>query len=192
MRDGDQDAWVRLTYSYGPTVNSWILRFGFQPADAADISQDIFLAAATSLETFERDGKKRSFRRWLRGITHHKSCDFIDRTHKRNEVTYPDFETFVNESDGDDVDEIDAQLTSDLKAGVAHRAAEIVKTETRNPVVWECFWRAAVNDERPSEIAQDLQSQGLKYDTQAVIVAIQRTMLRMAKKIQKLEGHQGD
>src|SRR5581483_3004007 len=65
----DADAWARLFGLYRPLVLHWCTALGVRPADAEDVAQDTFRAAAANIQRFRRDEPGASFRGWLRGIT---------------------------------------------------------------------------------------------------------------------------
>ena len=69
LRTNDDDAWRTMVKLYGPLVHHWCVRGGVRGADGDDVAQEVFRAAATSLEAFRRDRPGDSFRGWLRGIT---------------------------------------------------------------------------------------------------------------------------
>ena len=72
-RDGD--AFQRLVELYGPVVYGWCRRRGLQPADAADLGQEVFASVAQRIADFRRDRPSDSFRAWLWGIARHKLLD---------------------------------------------------------------------------------------------------------------------
>src|SRR5262249_48830287 len=75
VRRRDQAAWERLVSLYTPLVYHWCLRHGLQPADAEEVSQEVFLAVARGIGDFRHDREGDSFRGWLRTITRNKVCD---------------------------------------------------------------------------------------------------------------------
>ena len=64
----DQQAWGRFVQLYSPLIFSWGWRCGLQPADAADLTQDVFTTLFQKLPEFTYDRHK-SFRAWLRTVT---------------------------------------------------------------------------------------------------------------------------
>lgn len=65
-RGGDQHAWVEIVSEFGPKVKGYARGKGI--ADADDVVQDVFLAAAERLGEFEGDW--RSFRSWIFSIAY--------------------------------------------------------------------------------------------------------------------------
>ena len=86
----DQQAWVEFVRRYGPRICGWCRQWGLQEADAQDVAQDVLLKLAAKLRTFAYD-PTRSFRGWLKTLTHHAWCDFVnDRPRSvREEVDEP-------------------------------------------------------------------------------------------------------
>jgi RNA polymerase sigma-70 factor, ECF subfamily len=72
---GNDDDWRLLVQVYGPLVYGWIRRCGAQPADAADVMQDTFLAVAKSLERFDAERPDATFRGWLWTIAKNRLRD---------------------------------------------------------------------------------------------------------------------
>src|SRR5437763_1879635 len=73
----DQAAWVEFVRRYGPRILGWCRRWNLQDADAEDVTQSVLLRLAGKLRTFRYDPDK-SFRAWLRTLTHHALSDFLD------------------------------------------------------------------------------------------------------------------
>ena len=71
----EQDAWQRLARLYGSLVAFWIRRAGLQDADAHDVFQEVFAAAAKGIDQFHKDRPGDTFRGWLRTITRSKVAD---------------------------------------------------------------------------------------------------------------------
>ena len=71
----DRAGWTRLVSLYGPLVYRWCRCAGLQPADAADLGQEVFCAVARNISNFRRDRPGDSFRAWLHTITLNKIRD---------------------------------------------------------------------------------------------------------------------
>ncbi|MEQ1830199.1 MAG: RNA polymerase sigma factor, partial [Pirellula sp.] len=74
---GESNAWQRVVQIYGPLVYSWARRTGLQPQEAADVTQETFLAVYKRLPSFRSDRPGSTFRGWLRTITQNKAADLI-------------------------------------------------------------------------------------------------------------------
>src|SRR5262249_39578995 len=58
-----------MVHLYTPLLYRWCAGSGLRGADADDVLQEVFRAAATHLDGFRRDRPGDSFRGWLRAIT---------------------------------------------------------------------------------------------------------------------------
>src|SRR5262249_42350851 len=73
---GDERAGREFVDCYAPAIYRWCARRGLQDADAQDVTQQVLLQLATKLPAFTYD-PSRSFRGWLRTLTHHAWADFL-------------------------------------------------------------------------------------------------------------------
>jgi RNA polymerase sigma-70 factor (ECF subfamily) len=68
LRQPDSEpAWARFHDLYVPLLYHWARRLGLQPADAADLVQDVLAGLVRALPQFTYD-PSRSFRAWLRTV----------------------------------------------------------------------------------------------------------------------------
>jgi RNA polymerase sigma-70 factor (ECF subfamily) len=75
----ESDAWQLLVQTYSRRIYRWCRQAGLQPADAANVVQEVLRAVARKLGDFHRDRVGDTFRGWLRRITQNKLRD-----HHRN------------------------------------------------------------------------------------------------------------
>ena len=71
----NQAAWDAFVEHYGPKIYAWCRRWNLQEADAQDVTQNVLLKLAEKLRDFEYD-PSRSFRAWLKTLTHHAWSDY--------------------------------------------------------------------------------------------------------------------
>lgn len=71
LRQTNHEAWSKFVRLYTPLIFHWARRTGLQPADAADLVQEVFATLVTKLPEFQYD-KSKSFRSWLRTVTLNK------------------------------------------------------------------------------------------------------------------------
>ena len=79
-RNGDQDAFAELVYTYQDAVYNLCYRMLGTPAEAEDATQEAFIRAYTKLDRYDIN---RSFKTWLLSIASNHS---IDRLRKRRTV----------------------------------------------------------------------------------------------------------
>jgi RNA polymerase sigma-70 factor (ECF subfamily) len=81
----DAEAWAAFVDIYGPLVYRYCRLRGLQDADAAEVTQEVFLQVHQSIRTFEYRPERGRFRNWLGTVTHHK----LDRFQKRRAAVAP-------------------------------------------------------------------------------------------------------
>ncbi len=72
----DQISWAEFVRLYSPAIRSWLTHWGLQEADAQDVAQNVLLRLTAKLPQFKYDPAK-SFRGWLKTLTHHAWHDFV-------------------------------------------------------------------------------------------------------------------
>jgi RNA polymerase sigma-70 factor, ECF subfamily len=74
-RPDDQEAWARFVRLYVPLLLHWAGRHGLQPADAADLTQEVLVRLTGLLPSYQR-GEGQTFRGWLLRVTQNQCHDF--------------------------------------------------------------------------------------------------------------------
>jgi RNA polymerase sigma-70 factor (ECF subfamily) len=152
LRDNDPDAWRVMVGLYAPLVRHWCGRRGVRGADAEDVAQEVFRAAAAGLDRFRRERPGDSFRAWLRGITRH-----VLLQHSRRAARQPqarggtDALLRINEISQDDPSAEDEDPSSELDA-LRRRALELVCAQFEERT-WQAFWLVAVEGQAPADVA---------------------------------------
>jgi DNA-directed RNA polymerase specialized sigma24 family protein len=74
----DGRAWAEFVDHYGVKIYGWCRKWRLQEADAQDVTLAVLLKLAAKMRDFTYD-PSRSFRAWLRTLTHHAWSDFLER-----------------------------------------------------------------------------------------------------------------
>jgi RNA polymerase sigma-70 factor (ECF subfamily) len=155
VRANDPEAWRRLLELYQPLVRFWCSRAGLAGADADDVVQDVFGAAAAGLDGFHRDRAGDTFRGWLRGITRNQALLHFRRNKGRPQA----------EGGSDAWKHL--QAIADPLAGPGNeeaieisqlyrRAVEQVRCEFEERT-WQAFWLTAVEGRTPAALVGELE-----------------------------------
>jgi RNA polymerase sigma-70 factor (ECF subfamily) len=175
----DREAWNEFVARYGPRIKQWCRRWNVQEADAEDVTQEVLLRLAQKMRDFRYD-PSRSFRAWLKTVTHHAWRNFVDSQRKGvgsgdsaiqsllNAVEAPD--TLVEHLD----EEFERALTEEAMTRVRARVA---------PHTWEAF-RLLVFDQLPgAEVATRVNMQ-----VAMVYVARSKVQKMLKEEIDRLQG----
>ena len=73
----DQAAWAEFVRRYGERIYRWCRKWQLQEADAQDVTQTVLVKLAEKMRTFTYD-PARSFRAYLKTLTHYAWCDFLE------------------------------------------------------------------------------------------------------------------
>ena len=172
----DRDAWRRFASLYGPVVYRWTLRFGLSCHDAADVVQDVFVAAARNIGNFRKQSAGDSLRGWLFTIARNKVRDHARR--RRGEPAGAGGTTAQGRLArlAEPVEPEDAPADA-VTAEVAHRALRLIQTEFE-PGTWRAFWATAAEGRSPADAARELE-----LSVAAVYKAKSRVLLRLRREL---------
>src|SRR5690242_1312616 len=139
----DRAAWRQFVELYGSLVYGFARRRGLQDADAADLTQDVFLTLARSAGRWHYDAGRGSFRGWLYGVTRNTLAKFL-RRRQAQPVGSGDSNARqrLDEEPSPDGD-LEAAWEQEFQQQLFRVAAEQVRPHC-TPTTWQAFWRTAV------------------------------------------------
>jgi RNA polymerase sigma-70 factor (ECF subfamily) len=165
----DQAGWDEFVECYGRHIYRWCRQWNLQEADAEDVTQEILVKLTHKLRAFSYD-PSRSFRSWLKTVTHHAWRDFEDG---RRRIPVPGGDSQIQELLTLEARE---DLTRKLEDAYDLELLEVAKARVRlrvAPHTWEAFQLVALD--------------GLPVAEVAARVHLQVAMVYVAKsKIQKM------
>jgi RNA polymerase sigma-70 factor (ECF subfamily) len=138
----DQAAWAAFVDRYGPQLYEWCARWRLQASDAQDVTQNVLLKLGRALPKFVYD-PDRSFRGWLRTLTHHAWKDFIaeQQTGVRGSG---DTRVLAMLHTVEARDDLVSRLQVAFDQELLERAMDVVRSRVE-PRTWEAFRLTAVN-----------------------------------------------
>src|SRR5262245_20284723 len=156
LRANEGDAWQVMVRLYTPLVYHWCARGGVRGADADDVLQEVFRAAAGNLGNFHRDRPGDSFRGWLRGVTRNQVLMHFRRAGRQPQAHggTAAFLKLQDVADDTATEPADADPAVELD-GLRRRALELVRGEFEGRT-WQAFWRTAIEGRSPVDVAADL------------------------------------
>jgi RNA polymerase sigma-70 factor, ECF subfamily len=123
-------------------------------ADADDVLQEVFRAAAEGVGAFRREHAGDSFRGWLYGITRNLLLAHFRRSGPQPRASggTDALLRFQEVPDAPEDTEEDAGAELD---GLWRRALELVRSEFEERT-WRAFWLTAVEDRAPAAVAAEM------------------------------------
>jgi RNA polymerase sigma-70 factor (ECF subfamily) len=73
----DDDAWLQFVAIYEPVVYRIARRKGLQDADARDLVQHVMASVSRSIDRWQPDSDRASFRTWLYRVANNAIVDFV-------------------------------------------------------------------------------------------------------------------
>lgn len=181
----DEAAWREFAGIYEPLVYRLARQRGWQDADARELSQEILLAVANSIDRWEVDTSKGSFRGWLFRIARNLMVNFWKRRQRQPPAAGgSDMLELLSAQPARDCADA-AWFDQEYRREVFRWAAERIKGEFRN-ATWEAFWRTCVDGRPIVNVAAQL---GISVG--AAYVARSRVMARLREVIQSHESELG-
>lgn len=176
----DAKAWGEFVDQYGGRIYGWCRKWGLQEADAQDVTQNVLLRLAEKMKTFSYD-PARSFRAWLRTLTHHAWSDFLESRGKSAQGSGDsNVRRLLDTVEArDDLvkhleEEFDRELLEEAMGRVRLRVA---------PQTWEAFRLTALEGLSGAEAAERIPMQVAQ-----VFVARRRVQKMLREEVARLEG----
>src|SRR5437763_10876499 len=180
----NQAAWAEFVDHYGAKVYAWCRKWNLQEADAQDVTQNVLLKLARKMGEFTYD-PSRSFRAWLKTLTHHAWSDFLESrarpglgsgdSHAADILHSVEArEDLVRQLD----EEFDRELLQEAMLRVRLRVA---------PQTWQAFPLTALEGLPGAEAAERIPMQVAQ-----VFVAKRRVQKMLQEEVAKLDNHSAD
>lgn len=152
-RQGSAESWERIVRLYGPIIYTWARRCRRQPADAADIVQEVLADAAKGLKSYSGNTSGATFRGWLWTITRRRLADQTRAWSKRPQAADQEMLAQIAISDSRPSDP-PTDASCDRRSILASALAGLHRRF--NPETLEAFRRTVLNSEEPDAVAADL------------------------------------
>ena len=179
----DQEAWNKFVELYGRRIYGWCRQWGLQEADAEDVTQDVLLRLARKMRGFAYD-PSRSFRGWLRTLTHHAWSDFLlDR--KRPGAGSGDRQVMQALEQAEARDDLTRRLDEEFTHALLEEASARVRLRVQGHT-WEAFRLLALEGLPVAEVAARVRLQ-----VAMVYVARSKVQKMLQDEVRKLEGADG-
>jgi RNA polymerase sigma-70 factor (ECF subfamily) len=176
----DQLAWRQFVTQYTPHIYRWCRRWNLQPADAEEVTQNVLLKLVEKLSGFRYD-PARSFRAWLKTLTHHAWVDYLEGLRARGLGAADSAVVALLErveAREDLVRRLEAEYDQELLEEAMNRVRRRVEPQT-----WEAFRLTSVEGLSGSEAARRIPMKEAM-----VFVARGRVLKLLREEVRSLGG----
>jgi RNA polymerase sigma factor (sigma-70 family) len=181
----DQRSWDEFYTIYQPLVFRMARSQGFQDADAAELTQEVFVAVASAIDRWDPDPNRGSFRGWLFRIARNLMINWLAyrRRHPPGTGNSDMHRLLAEHPDPRDQNQEDsAVFEREYRRQAFAWAAEEIRNDFRENT-WQAFWLSSVENMPVVEVARRLET-----SPGAVYIARSRVMARLREKIETLDG----
>lgn len=175
----DQQAWEQFVSIYRPVIMRLASKRGMQKADAEDLTQQVLLSVAKSIDRWKKQNESVRFRHWLHRVAKNAIINAMKRKPRDLAVGGSTVGNRLSEqpSGKDPIEEVELEYRRELFL----QAASIVQGEVE-PETWQAFQRSVIEGMPIEKVASDLcKSIGKIY------AARSRVMRKLKKAIERLE-----
>jgi len=139
----DHEAWIEFVTLYEPVVYHLLRQHGLQDADARDVMQELLLTVSRSIDRWDPQKQRGSFRGWLRRVACNLVIDWLRQPGRRAiPAGGGDLQVLLDALPAaDDPDSI--EFDREVRRALFHRAGQHVRSEVHR-TTWEAFWETAV------------------------------------------------
>lgn len=148
----NQEAWDRFVDRYGPRVIQWA-RAWFQPSDAEEVAQTVFLKLVPAMETFVyRPGE--SFHSYLHTVTRHAMVDLSRQLGRQLRTLGGDFQDALIQQEAE-VD-LRTRLAAEYDLELLESAEERVRLRIKEQWRYTAYVEVDKKGHPPAEVAREL------------------------------------
>lgn len=175
----DNSAWQEFARRYEPRILGWCHHWHLQEADAQDVAQTVLLQLLAKLQSFEYD-PARSFRAWLKTLTHHVWQDLIARRRQA--------QTNLGTTATDPLDTLEARndFHERMRAAFDREVLDLAMSRVQPrvaPTTWEAFRLTALENLPGVEVAARLGQPVLN-----IYKAKSNVQKMIQEEVQRLDG----
>jgi RNA polymerase sigma-70 factor (ECF subfamily) len=178
----DQAAWAQFVKRYSPQIYGWCRRWNLQPADAEEVTQNVLVKLVEKLAGFRYD-PSRSFRGWLKTLTHHAWVDYLESLKTRGRGG-DDSQVMALLRSIEARDDLVRRLESEFDHELLEEAMARVRKRVE-PQTWEAFRLTSVEGLSGGEAAARIPMKEAM-----IYVARGRVLKLLRQEIQALEGQE--
>lgn len=161
----DAAAWDEFAAIYRPVICRFANRRGLQKSDSEDLAQEVLLAVAAQIDSWQPDAGRARFRTWLLRVANNQTMT-IFRRRRRDAVAdnSPGLRDLPAEADSES--ELERGYQRELFRHLARRARDEFAETT-----WQAFWQTSVDGRSVADVAVSLnRSPGAVYTARSRVL----------------------
>jgi len=175
----DAAAWSEFVEQYRPMIRAWCLKWGSQNSDADDVAQDVLVRLLKAMTRFQYD-PTRSFRAWLKAVTHNARNDLVSARPAGSAETTSCLDSLVDSSDA--LADLEERMEDAFNRELLDLAMRRIEQRVK-PTTWQAFKLTALENRPGAEVAAEL---GLAIAL--VFVARHRVQKMLEEEVRILKG----
>ena len=148
---GDEDAWSEFVQTYEPLIFAVASKRGLQHADAAEVSQDVLNRVANSIDRWEPNPIKGTFRGWLYRVTRNLTIDHLRRNRRWNSAS----ELEAIDQIPNPTEEESQEFRKEYERQLFQWAVSKVRSSFQQDN-WQAFWLTSVEGQPIVQVAEQL------------------------------------
>ena len=179
----NREAWDQFVALYRPVIYRLARRRGLQDADAQDLAQQVLMAVASAIGSWEKANEAVRFRHWLRRVARNAIVNALARRpHDRAAGGSSVQELLLDQPRGDA--ESEAEIELEYRRELYLRAARIVRGDVE-PETWRAFEMTVIENHSIEEAAALLER-----PVGTIYAGRSRVMRRLREAVRELEEAQ--
>lgn len=184
----DRNSWTEFVEIYSPMIYRVARHQGMQHCDADDLTQSVLVSVSQAIGGWQRDPQRGGFRSWLGRVTRNAIINALTRGPKVRASGGTDFHDQIV-AVADSSNELDQHIDQEYRRSLLRMAADRVRPHV-DPSTWDAFWKTAIEQRGPDEVASELEmSVGAVYCAKARVM---RRLKRIAKDLNQDWLGEGD
>ena len=174
----NREAWDEFCMTYRPVIYRLARHKGLQDADAQDLAQQVLMAMAAAVGTWEKSHEAVRFRHWLRRVARNAILNVLSRQPQDRAAGGSSVQELLLEQPADDP-QTAAQIEVEYRRELYLRAAKIVRSDVE-PETWRAFELTVIEGRPIDEAAAELDK-----PVGTIYAARSRIMRRLRQAVQE-------
>ena len=176
----NREAWDHFALIYRPVIYRLARHRGLQDADAQDLAQQVLMAVASAIGSWEKSDESVRFRHWLRRVARNAIVNALSRQPHDRATGGSSVHELLMEQASVDL-ESDAQIELEYRRELYLRAARMVRVDVE-PETWRAFEMTVIENRSIDAAAVELDK-----PVGTIYAARSRIMRRLRQAVQELE-----